>query len=77
MLILLEYHNARRIGEHECLVRLCPVCGRPFEPGSLKLSYFDRATSGYYEVHDGCENGLAHFIETQEVQNDGNLLAAS
>jgi hypothetical protein len=28
-------------------------------------------------VHDGCETGLPQFIQDQEVNHDGNLLAAS
>lgn len=77
MLILLEYLAARRVAAGEQRIRLCPVCGQPFEPDQLKLGYLDRATSGYYEVHDGCETGLASFIEAQEVSYDGDLLAAS
>lgn len=77
MLVLLEYYNAQRVGERSQRVRLCPVCGRPFELGQLKLGYLDRATSGYYEVHDGCETGLASFIESREVSHDGDLCAAS
>ena len=77
MLILLEYFATRVVLAGEQHVRLCPVCGRPFEPGQLKLGYLDRATSGYYEVHDGCETGLPRFIQTQEVSYDGDLFAAS
>ena len=76
MLILLEYLAAREVLAGEQRVRLCPVCGRPFQPGQFKLGYLDRATSSYYEVHDGCETGLSRFIETQEVKNDGDLFAA-
>ena len=77
MIVLLEYFAARRVDVGEQRVRLCPVCGRPFEPGQLKLGYLDRATSGYYEVHDGCETGLPRFIQAQEVSHDRNLPAAS
>ncbi len=73
MVVLLEYFNAHPVGVCEHRVRLCPVCGRPFEEGQVKLGYFDRATSGYYEVHDGCEVGLPSFIENQEVDCDGDL----
>lgn len=77
MIVLLEYFAARSVEPGEQRVRLCPVCGRPFEPGQLKLGYLDRATSGYYEVHDGCEAGLPRYIQTQEVSHEGNLFAAS
>lgn len=76
MLILLEYYSARPVGGREQLVRLCPVCGKPFVPGQIRLGLLDRATSGYYEVHDGCETGLPTYIETLGVNYDGDLSIA-
>lgn len=74
MPVLLELYEfwTVEMSDRRCSGVLCPVCGRPLEPGQEAASFIDRWTRAYYVVHEECEVPL-HELLTKEEADERDL----